>query len=70
MQKLNLLPCGKKAAVAPPSPADPAVWFTNGNNNVTSCAYNPATDKLYVGDRNTDIHIVNPATGLESWQIV
>jgi hypothetical protein len=42
-------------------------WFntTDGNNNVVSLAYNPATDKLLVSRRNDRIFIINPATGAE-----
>jgi hypothetical protein len=39
-------------------------WFTN-DNNVTSLAYNPITDKLLVSKRADRIFIVNPATGAQ-----
>jgi len=39
-------------------------WLA-GNNNATSLAYNPATDKLLVSVRNDRVFIINPATGAE-----
>jgi hypothetical protein len=39
-------------------------WFTN-DNNVTTLAYNPITDKLLVAKRADRIFIVNPATGAQ-----
>ena len=44
------------------------VWFTN-DNNVTSIAYNPVTDRLLVAKRNDRIFIINPATGAEVGQL-
>lgn len=41
-------------------------WFTSGTNNATGCAYNPATDKLYVSNRNDRIAIINPIDGSTS----
>ncbi|HAI82046.1 MAG TPA: hypothetical protein DCL43_00120 [Chitinophagaceae bacterium] len=42
-------------------------WLNTGtgNNNATSLAYNPATDKLLVSIRNDRVFIINPATGAE-----
>ena len=37
---------------------------TNGNN-VASLAYNPATDKLLVSNRNSNVYILNAATGAQ-----
>jgi WD40 repeat protein len=37
-------------------------WFTN-DNNVTTLAYNPVTDKLLVAKRADRIFVLNPATG-------
>jgi Secretion system C-terminal sorting domain len=39
-------------------------WFTN-DNNVTSLAYNPITDKLLVAKRADRIFVINPATGAQ-----
>jgi hypothetical protein len=39
-------------------------WFTN-DNNVTTLAYNPVTDKLLVSKRNDRIFVINPATGAQ-----
>jgi hypothetical protein len=39
-------------------------WFT-GDNNVTSLAFNPATNKLLVSKRADKIFIINPATGAQ-----
>jgi hypothetical protein len=39
-------------------------WFTN-DNNVTTLAYNPVTDKLLVSKRADRIFIINPATGAQ-----
>jgi Secretion system C-terminal sorting domain len=39
-------------------------WFTN-DNNVTSLAYNPVTDKLLVAKRADRIFVINPATGAQ-----
>lgn len=41
------------------------VWFNTTDNNLTSIAYNPVTDRLLVSKRNDRIFIVNPATGAE-----
>jgi len=35
------------------------------SNNVVSLAYNPATDKLLVSNRNSQVYIINAATGAE-----
>ena len=40
------------------------VWFT-GDNNVTSLAYNPVTDKVLVAKRSDRIFIINAATGAQ-----
>jgi hypothetical protein len=42
-------------------------WFNIAANinNVASIAYNPATDKLLVSSRNSQIYIVNPTTGVQ-----
>ena len=42
-------------------------WLNNGANinNVASLAYNPATDKLLVSNRNTNVYIINAATGAQ-----
>jgi hypothetical protein len=42
-------------------------WFNIGANinNVASIAYNPATNKLLVSSRNSQIYIVNATTGVE-----
>lgn len=40
-------------------------WFTSTSNDVSSLAYNPATDKLLVTNRNTDVYIINAATGAQ-----
>jgi hypothetical protein len=37
-------------------------WFTADNNTV-SLDYNPVTNRLLVSKRNTNIYIINPATG-------
>lgn len=39
-------------------------WFTN-DNNVTTLAYNPVTDKLLVAKRADRIFVINPATGAQ-----
>ena len=39
-------------------------WFTN-DNNVTTLAYNPVTDKLLVAKRSDRIFIINAATGAQ-----
>ena len=39
-------------------------WFTN-DNNVTTLAYNPVTDKLLVAKRADRIFVINPATGTQ-----
>jgi hypothetical protein len=38
-------------------------WFTTATNNTTGCAYNPATNKLLLADRNNLIAIINVTTG-------
>lgn len=42
-------------------------WFNNINNanNVMSLAYNPATDKLLVSNRNSNVYIINATTGAQ-----
>lgn len=42
-------------------------WFSSvtNNNNVASLAYNPATDKLLVSNRNSNVYIINAATGAQ-----
>lgn len=39
-------------------------WFTN-DNNVTTLAYNPITDKLLVAKRADRIFVINPNTGAQ-----
>ena len=43
-------------------------WFGTAsaiNNTVTSCDYNPVTDKLLVCQRGTAIYIINASTGAQ-----
>jgi len=42
-------------------------WFNTStdNNNVTGIAYNPATNKVLVGNRNNNIYILNASTGAQ-----
>jgi hypothetical protein len=42
-------------------------WFSSSTNanNVASLAYNPATDKLLVSNRNSQVYIINAATGAQ-----
>lgn len=39
-------------------------WFSTTTGNNSSCAYNPATDRLYVVDRTANVYILN-ADGTE-----
>jgi hypothetical protein len=39
-------------------------WFS-GDNNVTSLAFNPVTNKLLVSKRAVGIYVINPATGAQ-----
>ena len=39
-------------------------WFITATSHINTLAYNPVTNKVYVGVRGVDVQILEPATGL------
>ena len=40
-------------------------WFNSTDNNATTLAFNPVTNKLLVSKRNDRIFVINPTTGAQ-----